>query len=97
MVLATKELQTAADPANYIPIMDALLVEATKLGLPPSKLMLCEKGPIFLGMNSSQFDQLRRYRDVVILGAENSDVRLNEVCYAERASLWLTEVRTRTL
>ena len=70
--------------------MEALRSEAAKLGLASSKLILEEKGPIFTGMNTSQFSALTEYKEVVVLGAENSDVRLNEWCYAERASLWLT-------
>lgn len=90
VVLATKELQAPSDPGVYTPLMDVLIREARKVGLPPTKLMLSEKGPLFTGMNRSQFDEILEYRDVIILGAENSDVRLNEWCLAERASLWIT-------
>lgn len=89
-MLATKELQEPSDPGLYAPLMDVLLSEARKIGLPPAKLMLSEKGALFTGMNHSQFTQMLKYKDVMILGAENSDVRLNEWCLAERASLWIT-------
>ena len=70
--------------------MQVLETEARKLSLPPSKIMLSEKGAVISGMTPAQFALLAAHGDVIVMGSENSDVRLNEWCFAERASLWLT-------
>ncbi len=90
VLFATKELQDPSDPLQYAAVMDALRAAAKPLGMDPAKVMLSFKGAVITGMNRTQFDRFKTYADVVILGAENSNVRVNEWCLAERASLWLT-------
>jgi hypothetical protein len=90
LMLATKELQAPSDLLLCAPLMEVLKTEAAKLGLPSSRLMVCPKGAVMTGMNRTQFETLKGYSKQVILGAENSNVRVNEWCFAERASLWLT-------
>jgi hypothetical protein len=90
MMLATKELQEPSDPGLYVPLMEVLRVEAASLGLPPPLFRITAKGPIFTGMTREELGRLSSYKDVVVLAAENSNVRLNEWSLAERASLWLT-------
>ena len=90
LMLATKELQLADDLLVYTPLMDALIDGAAKHGLAPAKLMLSPKGAVLTGLTPAQFATLQKYRSVAILGAENSNVRVNEWCFAERASLWLS-------
>jgi len=71
-------------------LMEVLEQEAGALGIEPSKLMLSPKGAILTGMEKADYEKLRNHSGVIIMGAENSNVRINEWCFAERASLWLT-------
>ena len=45
-------------PGLYVPVMDAVMSEAQRLGAAPAKMMFSEKGALFTGMNASQYTQI---------------------------------------
>jgi hypothetical protein len=90
MMLCTRELYNPGDPTKYIPLMRTLKQEASSLGLAPQKIMLSAKGAMISSMDHEDYEGLVQYKDVIVMGAEHSNVRLNEWTFAEQASLWLT-------
>jgi hypothetical protein len=91
LVFATKELKLASYPLVYAPLMDAVAAAAKEAKLPPAQFMLAFKGAVLTSMNATSFHMLQsKYAHMVILGAEDSNVRMNEWSVSERASLWLT-------
>ncbi|MCF7864264.1 MAG: hypothetical protein K9L89_05700, partial [Kiritimatiellales bacterium] len=90
MMARTLELSDTSDVDAYKPHMDALLARAATLGVASPKVMLCGKGPIFSAMSPTQAATwFPAYKDILVLGVENSNTTTLDWSFSERAGLWL--------
>ncbi len=86
----TKELKEPAFMDLFKPHLEALRARANKLGVAPPKFMYCGKGPIFSAMTQADGKSyFPEYKDMIILGVENSNVTAVDWSFSERAGLWL--------
>ncbi|MCK5175276.1 MAG: hypothetical protein KAR47_17915, partial [Planctomycetes bacterium] len=90
MMARTRELKLPSYVDEYKPHMDAVLARADLLGVAPPKIMLCGKGAIFSAMSPTQAaTYFPAYKDVMVLGVENSNVTVVDWSFSERAGMWL--------
>ena len=93
MMCRTRELKYASDFDYYVPHMDALIERASALGIPLSeypKVQLSAKGAVFSMMTPSQVaDFFPKYKDILVLGTEMSNVTIPDFSISERVGLWL--------
>ena len=85
------EARSGTDMDKYTTHIDALIAKANSLSIDPPKLVFDGKGPIYATMTTTQKDSFftGNRKDVVVLGSENSNVRLPELSFAEKVGLWL--------
>jgi Secretion system C-terminal sorting domain len=89
MMVFTKEINVDEFDA-YLPLLQVLKSKAAVMGIQPPKFMFSGKGPVYTGMKASVAAELfSTYKEMVVLGTEPSNVRMNEWSLAERVGLWM--------